>query len=346
MQQVTVSDVLHPSFCRDVDDKFLLGRILNIKRSDKLPLPFHHTKGLGGNAKRKYQNDANYDRIITVAELNSKTAFVIITRTAQESARLLHNVNDNLFIGCIVQVVEPVFSNRFLGTDTSNPILEVDVPLVPQPNEVDVRVNVVDDGHSSGTFHFSLPPMRLRFTKAMLSHPTCSGLLCDRKSLKSSCCCVETEAQSGFAISLRMMADEDVDDNHPLQYGEHIQSFSLSKLFIATPTFMCLPSNIPQPDLRAAVRRVQDHVNVNGGFHVSGWYKCGTSQEDTVNRVSEYHIVRVRPACVIPDNLKLSMVNRVVVPNPIPNQNQNPNPNPNPNPNANPNPDGANVHQD
>ena len=314
MEQVTLCDVLHPNFARDVDDKFIMGRILNIKRSDKQPLPFHQTKGFGGNAKRKYQCDSNYDRIITVAELNNRSAFVIITRTAQESARLLHSVDDNLHIGCVVQVLEPVFSNRFLGTDTSNPILEVDLPFVAQPIQADIAVNVVDDGHSNGTFHFSLPPIPLRFTKAMLAHPTCSGLLCDRRSMKTSCCCVETEPQSGFAISVRMMADGEVAENHPLKFGETVQSFSLSKIFIASPTFLCLASNIPQVGLRAAVREVQNYVNQNGGFTVSGWYKCGTSQEDTVNRVSEYHIVRVNPACAIPEELKLSMVNRIAPP--------------------------------
>ena len=188
-------------------------------------------KGTGANPKRKYQSDATYNRRITISKVNSKSAFVIITRTAREPTRLLHIVQDNTFIGCIVRVVEPIFSQRFLGSDTSNPILEVEESFISQPNTVDVAVEVFSNGHSKGTFPFSLTAIRLQFSKAMLAHATCSGILCDRRSVKTACCCLDTEAQSSFAISVKMMGKEDVPETHPLNYGETVQSFSLSKLF-------------------------------------------------------------------------------------------------------------------
>ena len=109
------------------------------------------------------------------------------------------------------------------------------------------------------------------------------------------------------------MAYADVEETHPLHFGESIQSFQLSKIFITTPTYLSLATSIEPTELRAAVRRIQDYVNANGGFSVSGWYKCGTNQENVVNRISEFHFVSIKPMCNMPQKLKLSLVNRLAV---------------------------------
>ena len=95
MEQVTLASVLHPRYSRDAEDKYILGKILNVKRSDKQPLPFYLPKGVAAQAKRRYNNDSNYDRIITIAENDSRNCFFMVTRTAQESSKNLHNVEDS-----------------------------------------------------------------------------------------------------------------------------------------------------------------------------------------------------------------------------------------------------------
>ena len=93
-----MEQVLHPRYSRDADDKFILGKLLNVKRSDKQPLPLYMHKGVAAQAKRRYQNDATYDRIITRSELNSRKCCFIITHTAQESSKVLHNVDGSLLL--------------------------------------------------------------------------------------------------------------------------------------------------------------------------------------------------------------------------------------------------------
>ena len=157
-------------------------------------------KGVAAQANGRYQNDATYDRITTIFELNCSKCCFIITRTPQQSSKVLHNVDDWLFVGATARVVEPVFSQRFLGNDTSNPILEIEKPLEPVNNEPDVPVQVQDDRFSTGNFYFCLQPMPLLFTKASLAHPTCSGILCDGKSCKTSCSCIDTKPHGGFSV--------------------------------------------------------------------------------------------------------------------------------------------------
>ena len=122
-RQVSVAEVTSKNFLRNSQNTVLRGVVLVLKRSDR-PLQLYRPQ----NTKLKRPSpEGTYDRMAIIGQWNTKDCFVIISQSAQMSARLF--TDRHLTVGSVVQVSEPVYTNTCLGNDLNNPIFETQRPL-------------------------------------------------------------------------------------------------------------------------------------------------------------------------------------------------------------------------
>ena len=303
--RVNTAEVTAPNFLRRSENTFVRGVVLVVKKFDK-PLQLFRPQ----NTKLKRGPlDTNYDRLIIVGEINRKECFAIIAESAQKSSHLFGD--RMLTIGAVVDVREPIFSGQCLGNDRSNPILQVSLPVQVAQDEVTLQPIPIDT-HPSSTamFDFCLPNRSLMFLQAMAVAPTCSGFLCDRKMKKSgsNCACLQKSAVSAWVLSARIVSrDLNNEDEDPLS-GEPVQSLAVTKLFCHEAIIRSPHVSIDRERLRCAVRNVNNHVNGNGGWQVSGFYKSGSTEENVAQYVQHVRSCRVKPAVEILNDLKYNVV--------------------------------------
>ena len=304
-RRVNIAEVTAPNFLRRSQNTYIRGIVLVIKKYDR-PLQLYRPQ----NAKSKRPaSDSHYDRLVIMGDVNNKECFAIISESAQKSARLFQD--RSLTVGSIVDVFEPVYNNACIGNDRNNPILESATSLNVVENNADllpIPINL--NPNSMAMFHFCLPNRELLFLHATAVAPTCAGYMCDRRKEKneSNCACLQKPAVSAWCVSARVItANIDNEEDDALS-GETLQGLSLTKLFCSEAIVRSAYSSIDKNLLRTAVTDVQNHVNANGGWQVSGYYKCGSTEENIAQHVQRVRICRITAAVDIPDHLKYQIV--------------------------------------
>ena len=300
LREVRINDVIHPNFVRESEDTFVCGVVPTAKRNDR---PLQTYRPNVGRVK-KTSMDSAFDRLVIIGEVGSSGCFAVISASSQESSNLFRD--PVLSIGCLVNVLEPVFSGFCLGNDKSNPIFEVRRALQVvrhMPNMI--ASPIVVNPLTVAMNKFQINNVQLSFIQALVASPTCSGVFCDRKASKSNtCACIQKSPISSWAVSCRIFtADIDNIEDDPFS-GEVLQSLLLSKLFCNSGTLALPASEINITELRACVGRVQIFVNDNGGWSVTGFFKCGQSDENIVQNINRVQICRIHTNVLITDNLK------------------------------------------
>ena len=301
LREVNVTDFIHSNFLRESEDTYVSGIILTAKRHDRPLQTFRPNVG----RVKKTSMDSSYDRLVIIGELQSAACFAVITTTAQESSSIFRH--PLLSVGALVHVHEPIFSGLCLGNDRSNPIFEVRRPLeLAAHNGMNLRPSpIVINPLTTALTKFQLNNTQLSFIQTNIASPTCSGVFCDRRIVKSSnCACIQKSAVSAWAISCRIFstAIDNVEED-PLS-GEVLQSLQLNKIFCSTGTLALPATDIVVHRLRQCVRNIQQYVNDNGGWLVTGYYKSGLSEENIAQTISRVQICRIRATVMVPDDRK------------------------------------------
>ena len=117
-RQVTVAEVTGEGFLRNSQNTVLKGIVLVLKKSDR---PLQLFRPQTTKLKRPLP-EGTYDRMVIIGQWNSKDCFVVISASAQKSAKLFSD--RHLTVGSVVEVTEPIYSNTCLGNDRNNPIIE------------------------------------------------------------------------------------------------------------------------------------------------------------------------------------------------------------------------------
>ena len=315
LREISMSHVIHPNFLRDSEDTYIRGVVLIAKRNDRPLQTYRPNVG----KLRKTSIDSAYDRMIIIGEVQTSGCFAIITSNTQESSTIFRN--PQISVGSIVLVHEPIFTGVCLGNDKSNPIFEVRRSLELQNDNGIILppFAIIANPLTTALTKFQLNNVRLSFIHALIAAPTCGGVFCDRKSIKTgNCACIQKSALSSWALSCRIFS-ADVDNliDDPLS-GEVMQSLQLSKIFCCVGTLALPAADIQLPNLRNAVRNIQRHVNDNGGWVVTGFFKSGMSDENIAQSISRIQICRIKPTVLIPDNLKYNAAGNNENPDPLP----------------------------
>ena len=115
------------------------------------------------------------------------------------------------------------------------------------------------------------------------------------KKTESNCPCLQKSAVSAWVLSTRIVTqDIDNEDEDPLS-GEPLQSLALTKLFCHESIIRSPHASIDRERLRCAVRNVNHHVNANGGWQLTGFYKSGSTEENVAQYVQCVRICRIGP---------------------------------------------------
>ena len=300
-QKVFLRDVMQPSFIRQSENTYLSGMVLIIKKYDR-PLQIFRPPNQKG---KRSAPDSSYDRMVVIGENGGKDCFVLVSENAQWSSKMLRD--ETLTIGSYVRVMEPAFSGSCLGNDRSNPIITTVKPIQVFEDDFVNRDNlaIVSNPDSTAIIHFSLDKRPLCFIQAQTFFPTCTGILCDRRQIKSAtaCACVQKSPIAGWTIQARVLSEsEDTDEDDPLS-GGFVQSHALANHFCSRGILRLPVSSINETLLRQAVKRVEKHVNDAGGWFVSGYYKCGLSDESIAQTVQQVRVCRISPCTKIPRSL-------------------------------------------
>ena len=303
--RVNTAQITAPNFLRNSENTYIRGVVLVLKKFDR-PLQLFRPQAV--KAKR-LTPDTNYDRLIIIGEIETRECFAIIADSAQKSSLLF--ADRKLTIGAIVDVKEAIFSNSCLGNDRTNLIFNVSLPLEVVTDDLPMEPVPIDLNPSTGAmFHFCLPHRPLSFLHAIPVFPTCSGFLCDRGNRKneSICACLQKSTLSAWVMSARVISQDILNEDDDPLTGDILQNWSLTKLFCEEAIIRSAYTSIDRGLLREAVMRVANHVNNNGGWRVSGFYKTALTEENIAQNVQRVRICRITPATEIPVNLKYNVI--------------------------------------
>ena len=305
-RQVTVAQVTSKNFLRHSQNSVLRGIVLVLKRSDR---PLQMFRPQNSKLKRASPEGA-YDRMAIIGQWNSKDCFAIIASSAQKSSKLFGD--RRLTVGSLVEVKEPVYNNTCLGNDLNNPIFDTQRQIVVLNIPLDnlfPPVPVVLQPQTTAMFHYTLPTRRLLFLHANIISPTCAGYLCDRRVLKndSLCACLQKSSLSSWTVSARIITADIDEEDEDILSGDITQSHQMSLLFCSDDVLRLPASSIDIDVLRDVMENISQHVNDNGGWIVSGYYKSSASEEMITQEVHRIRICRIVPSAEIPGNLKYNI---------------------------------------
>ena len=324
-RQVTVAEVTGEGFLRNSQNTVIRGLVLVLKKSD---WPLQLFRPQATKLKRPLP-EGTYDRMAIIGQWNSKDCFVVISASAQKSAKLFSD--RHLTVGSVVEVTEPIYSNTCLGNDRNNPIIETHQAIVvinTVTNEDFPPIPITSLPSTPAMFHYTLNSRNLLFLHGNIISPTCSGTMCDRRILRSEtvCACLQKNSVSSWTVAARIISrdvEEEADD--PLS-GDMTQSHQLASFFCSNDVLRLPASSVELNLLRESMTRVTAYVNDNGGWRISGYSKSSVSDESITQAVHHVRICRLMPASVIPNNLKYTIGYARQPPNrPPPLQHANPN---------------------
>lgn len=284
------------SFDTQSDNTVIICVLLSIKhnsssRNSRTNFRPHAGSATGGRAFNQLkfvQNNARYDRIITLGDLNTPgKCFCIITETVAESDYLLRHMRECSTIGDIVAVVEPEGPKKALN---DMPVVSTITPLVPvvTPDPIPfVPLITPQPGHQR---YFMLTNVTIQMSRVQVVEASCRGILCDRQQPPNrliSCGCLFLGRDAALVLQFHLTFDY-VDQSGGTQTHtvNNYRSYKTTKLFLTpiTPTTDVTPYFRNTEALRASVTAALQIVNENGGWNIAGWLRMGEVTDASSNQ--------------------------------------------------------------
>lgn len=131
-----------------------------------------------------------------------------------------------------------------------------------------------------------------------LYHPSCSGILCDRHSKYTSCGCLKQDPVSSWVMGVRPVTegvenlDEDLFSHENMFFSRALTVCVLGKLILKQAA-----DSVNIQGFETLIERNVKSVNSEGGWIVSGYYKCAAinGDRDTVGNLKKARVISIEP---------------------------------------------------
>ena len=264
------------------DRKYLLCTVLHAKKCIKAVTYFKIN-----NAQRQ-KHETTFNRFVLLGVVGTDKVVAIFTYLQAESADLLRFCSA-LSPGNTCAVVRAKFDNKYMGTNSTTPIISTTEPLVP------VKVNSLPNvdsprAVSSPDFiHFKVTCTDLKLTNIDAVSPVCNGTFCDGQP-KGDCPCLEIDNRK---TSWVLTADI---ESNKLHHSATIRSKKLIELFAPK----CKNADPDKPvfdvlDLSDCVTKCVDHINGKSGWNIFGWVKPTELALESTNYDFDLHVISICP---------------------------------------------------
>ena len=286
------------------EDTYILGTLLSVKSGLSGPKMLYK-KFMGGTTYKKgrFDTEATYHRMLMFRETSSSNGkcFVILLKNGRDFTDLMY---DDMKIGDVVSIVEPVFSGNFLSSQCDVPIISTNLPdefaLAPEAvvTPDTVKSNPICNPDQGCTLSFRREGVSVTIKGAKFKVHECKGTLCDRQ--KKGCTCMYNDFKT-FNYVMEFMVSMD-------GYGVDISFSSLqfTRLVLVVDTLKHhsvkhLNTRAVRIPLREKLKTLVTHVNDHGGWNVIGWMRAGEKvdqidgTEKVVSDTIAPHIVRLQP---------------------------------------------------
>lgn len=188
----------------------------------------------------------------------------------------------------------PIFVewNRIIILKRNINVPEKTIKMSPLPNQ---------------TINFSKSGLSLTFSAASIlsgGKVKCFGTTCDRQDPSCPGCHIGSAPRRNFVVQVIVEIENQFEYNTRTGVAAFtFRSFALTELFLNIDTVQNLDYEMLRHfdiPLRRAVRAIQNHVNLNGGWTVYGWHRRGqvAALEDgalEINATTVGHLSRVEP---------------------------------------------------
>lgn len=259
----------------------------------------------GPNKRTKTSTTTTYNRYFLVADLeNPPHCAAILPRSTDEASRLLSIINGGAFVGVPFCCAEPFPVEQTLGDFL--PILQLTrSPFLP--------VKLIQD-HLKSTEGSMCMPRNIGETnyfiltnKKVALHcinvcpeQTCLGIQCDRQKGKSGCSCQHStnHTSSVYEIDVEFPIPPNINraEHHGDTWEEGkntttvigYRSLRTTKLFFKNYENYCTRHTTADQErnrleLRSKFENMVEHVNINGGWTIVGWFMMGSVVDAATN---------------------------------------------------------------
>jgi hypothetical protein len=268
----------------------------------------------GQNKKAKFSKEMSYNRFFLVADLESPpNCAAIMTRTIDESSRLLSILTGGPFVGEPFMVYEPGPAMTTLGEYT--PILKVEnSPLLPLKDPSgqlkSTEGSMVLPSNVGQTNYFVLTGKKIALSKVKLApFQTCLGIQCDRQksNVKGGCTCLHATSSSSlvYQCNVTFEVPKKVDASGQVTVLDFC-SLKTTRLFFRN--FDTFVNRYSMNDLRMSNQSVRKHwsdamqyINENDGWTLIGWFMLGdhadaaNSHDKVQNFQTTVHLTSLQP---------------------------------------------------
>lgn len=289
---VNINDVQKPEFNMISENTIIVGMILNIHKAEpNQRLPVFNTLFKGPSKFLPQATQEKYDRYISIADLSNPDGkcFCLLLVTNKQTRELLSQIQDSVCIGDIVQIIEPKATNRSLSNITGDlPIFTTSSPLQFYPdttmNLLTYPYNIPDN---QTTKFFLLQAATITIRRATMQHAICGGQMCDRAGIPTvvkTCGCMFESTSCKLVLQMDLYCHpKDCNDVKDSIFVENYRSWKLTKLLIddltRSTTKDIYSDSERKQDMRAAILRIENYVNGNGGWQIAGWFRVGSLQD-------------------------------------------------------------------
>lgn len=278
-----------------------VGVVLYLKRMTN-----DNKKGVYSRVSQTKDQDRNFDRTMTVMDLNSSAGrnTAVILLNSANSDRIFgqfisgRDTCGGFGPGAIIVITRPSPVDNYFGDNALRglPVLKFSGGLrLVDRDAMRFSISRIPFQSTGTRLHgFYYPRVRLHLLNLNLGHSTCCGFLCDSIGLKKSdgsndwhrsCACYSTQQQLGqvlLDLSLRIVVLDD--KGEPTGESFYSHDFT-SRAFTYLMTVSGFPGNVNTTHLESngddglivdEVEKILDYVNRKlDGFHVLGWARRG-----------------------------------------------------------------------
>ena len=290
---IDISMLRNPDTFRNREDTMLRFFVLgcNMGISNTAAVRTMSTSTYNNNKKARTAYTSTYNRYFLVADLqNPPHCGAILSRSADESSRLLSFVNGGTFVGVPFCASEPLPSYQTLGDYL--PILHLErspfLPLKSTYDNLQSTESMMSLPTNVGEMnYFVLINKSIELHSINVSpEQCCVGVQCDRQKGKSGCTCLHStnHNSSVYEFDVEFPVPEAIirsKRNPNTTTAFSFRSLRSTEIFFQNFESYCTHHTITDQmknkiTLRAKFNDMVEYINTNGGWTIVGWFMMGS----------------------------------------------------------------------